>query len=82
MYRGSLHYADFWYFALHNILVSGTVLKTQLTQKIPYFKCKKELCTLQMFTGIYRVPVGFFCNIYVRITDKPYTPQRERLCML
>ena len=43
--------------------------------------------TLQMFTEIYGVPVGFFCDTYqwkraVRITEKPYTPQRERLCML
>ena len=27
-----------------------------------------------MFTGVYRV--------FVIITEKPYTPQRERLCML
>ena len=40
-----------------------------------------------MFTGVYGVSVGFPCNIYgkghtVRITEKPYTHQRERLCML
>ena len=23
-------------------------------------------CTLQMFTGIYGVPIDFFCNIYVK----------------
>ena len=43
-------------------------------------------CTLQMFTGIYGVPIGFFLQYLwkraVRITKKPYTPQRERLCML
>ena len=42
--------------------------------------------TLQMFTGVYGVFIGFPCNIYekraVRIAEKPYTPQRERLCML
>ena len=39
-----------------------------------------------MITGVYGVSVGFPCNIYekraVRITEKPYTPQRERWCML
>ena len=39
-----------------------------------------------MFTGVYGVSIGFPCNIYgkgaVRITEKPYTAQRERLCML
>ena len=36
-------------------------------------------------TGHYGVSAGFPCTIYgkraVRITEKPYTPQRERLCM-
>ena len=39
-----------------------------------------------MFTGIYGVPIGFFLQYLwkraVRITKKPYTPQRERLHML
>ena len=35
-----------------------------------------------MFTGVYGVSVGFPWKRAVRITEKPYTPQRERLCML
>ena len=42
--------------------------------------------TLQMFTGNYGDLAGKICNIYleraVRITEKPYTPQRERLRIL
>ena len=42
---------------------------------------------LKMFTGVYGLYVDFFCSIgiwkrSVRITKKPYTHQRKRLCML
>ena len=53
----------------------STLFKMPLT---PF--CESFQCTLQMFTGIYGVPIGFFCNIYGK--EKPYTPQRERLCMI
>ena len=39
-----------------------------------------------MFTDVYMVPLGFFLQYLwkraVRITEKPYIHQRERLCML
>ena len=35
-----------------------------------------------MFTGDLQVPVGFLWKRAVRITEKPYTPQREIFCML
>ena len=37
----------------------STLFKMPLT---PF--CESFQCTLQMFTGIYGVPIGFFCNIY------------------
>ena len=38
-----------------------------------------NLTTLQMFTGVFP---AISMKRAVRITEKPYTPQRERLCML
>jgi hypothetical protein len=38
--------------------------------------------TLQMFTGHYRFSLHYLLKRAVRITEKPYTPQKERLCML
>ena len=44
------------------------------------------LPTLQIFTGGLQSVHGFSLQYLwkraVRITEKPYTPQRERLCML
>jgi hypothetical protein len=46
-----------------------------------YFLEITALLTLQMFTGHYEVSAGLWKRA-VRNTEKPYTPQRERLCML
>ena len=50
------------------------------------FNFKLFCSTLQIFTGLYRVPRRFFLQYLwkraVRITEKPYTPQRERLRIL
>ena len=42
-----------------DIKYESTLFKKPLT---PF--CVTFQCTLQLFTGIYRVPIGFFCNIF------------------
>ena len=46
----------------------------------------KFLTSLQMFRGVLqgscRFSLQYLWKRAVRITEKPYTPQRERLCML
>ena len=47
-----------------------------LMSNILHCKC------LQGFTGCLQVSLQYLRNRSLRITKKPYTPQRERLCML
>ena len=45
----------------------------------------KEGCTVNVYRrlrGVHRFSLQYLWKRAVRITEKPYTPQRERLCML
>ena len=66
------------------------MLSNECKTFFPYFEALEtnsvsgKIGTLQMITGTHghRFPLQYLWNRTVRITENPYIPQRERLCML